>query len=163
MYNSTCRFVSFFSLSSTSRVSSRVSLLQHFFGGGGGGSGAAFGGRCGSLLFLRLGVSAGCGRFGGCLPAVLGWFLLLHHGGPHAATGPAGLLWMVASPVFIDAAAADARSTFEVCRGVLGAACRFWQMEFVLTSSSGVSSGLCGGRVIWWCLKSLVECVMYFQ
>jgi hypothetical protein len=83
-------------------------------------------------------------------------------------------LRVVASPVFTDAAAADARSTFEVCRGVsmtliltvfpmLGAACWSWQVEFVPTSSSGVSSGLRGGRVIWWSLKSLVECVMYFQ
>jgi hypothetical protein len=80
----------------------------------------------------------------------------------------------VASPVFTDAAAADARSTLEVCRGVsmvlilavfpmLGAACRSWQVEFVPASSSGVSSGLHVGRVIWWCLKSLVGCVMYFQ
>jgi hypothetical protein len=83
-------------------------------------------------------------------------------------------LRVVASPVFTDAAAADARSTFEVCRGVsmvlilavfpmLGAACQSWQVEFVLASSSGVSSGLRVGRVIWWCLKSLVGCVMHFQ
>jgi hypothetical protein len=84
MYNSTCRLVVFFSLASASRVSSRVSLLWRFSGGD-DGSGAALGGRCGSLLFLHLGVGAGCGRFGGCLPMVLGWFLLLRHGGPCAA------------------------------------------------------------------------------
>jgi hypothetical protein len=86
MFSSTCRFVFFFPLALASRVSSRVSLLRRFSGGG-GGSGAALGGHCGSLLFLRLGVGAGCGRFGGCLPVVLEWFLLLRHGGPCAAAG----------------------------------------------------------------------------
>jgi hypothetical protein len=80
MYNSTCRLVVFFSLASASRVS-----LLWRFSGGDDGSSAALGGRCGSLLFLHLSVGAGCGRFGGCLPMVLGWFLLLRHGGPCAA------------------------------------------------------------------------------
>jgi hypothetical protein len=83
-------------------------------------------------------------------------------------------LWVVASPVFSDAAATDAHSTSEVCRGVslvsilaafsmLGAACQSWQVEFVPASSSDVSSGLRGGGVLRWCLKSLVGCVMYFH
>jgi hypothetical protein len=138
MYNSTCRFVSFFSLSSTSRVSSRVSLLQHFFGGG-GGSGAAFGGRCGSLLFLRLGVSA---RFGGCLPVVLGWFLLLRHGGPHAA---AGLLSSFSSM-------AASGGGFPCLHRCGSGRCSF-NVRSMLWSVHGVDS--CGVSNAWSCLSVL--------
>jgi hypothetical protein len=88
--------------------------------------------------------------------------------------GAGGLLRVMASPVFADAAAVDAHSMSEVCRGVSmtsnlaafpmrGAACGSWLVEFVPASSFGVSSGLLGGGVLRWCLKSLVGCVMYFR